>query len=316
MPVDIVNLEWQNHNAIRAYPLTAEATKVDVTGTFALPDDFIIALYLPVHAGLDVTTNNFHISAIQAYTAGFTVVVGYTNSSGDIITVAAAMIARITHTPGQTYMLGGVGDFADCLGRITIGNLDNIDNQPAGLFNFDLAGGRIEPDAIRPMIRYLSSLQVLNGSDLSDKLTGDIVIKAGTNMSITLAASAGEDPILIFNAIEGAGLTQSCDCSDDTAGPINTINGIPPDSDGNFTIATNTCISINPLSHGLQLQDICSQPCCGPTELEVITQTIQQFQTQLNTLNNFVSHLQSVVDQMDLVVLGSRLGDRGCSLAE
>lgn len=316
MPIDIVNLEWQAHNKVRAYPLATDATRTDITGSFVLPDDFIIDIYLPVHAGLDVTTNNFHISIIQAYTAGFTVVIGYTNSSSEIITVASALIARAAHTPGQTYALGGIGDFADCIGRITIGDLDNIDLQPAGVFKFDLAGGRLDPDTIRPMIRYISSLQVLNGNDLSQKLTGDIVIKAGTNMSITLATSPGEDPILIFNAIDGAGLTQDCDCSDAPAGPINTINGIPPDTHGNFTITTNPCISLSPLSHGLQLTDTCSQPCCGPTELQVITQTIEQFQQQLNTLNSFVSHLQSVVDQMDLVVLGSRLGDRGCSLTE
>lgn len=313
MPIDLVNVEWLNSCAQRRYPLSASATAKDVTGTFTLPDDFILELYLPVHAGLDVSIGNFHIRAVQSYAAGFTVVVGYTPTGGDPIIVASAMIARLTHTPGQTYALGGIGDFADCVGRITIGSLDNIDRQPAGLFYFDLAGGLLETDAIRPMIRYISALRIVNGTDISEPIVGDIVLQAGSNMNISVVESLGEDPVLVFDAIEGAGLSSDCVCTDTVSPPIRTINGVAPDSSGNFVLAVNTCLAIESLTNGLQLQDICSQPCCGPAELQVIVQTLTQLQTQLNTLANFVDNLSGVVDQMDLVVLGSRLGDRDCT---
>ena len=63
MPIGIWNLEWLNHNSQRSYPLAEDATKTDITGTFTLPDDFILGLYFPIHAGLDVDVENGSSSA-------------------------------------------------------------------------------------------------------------------------------------------------------------------------------------------------------------------------------------------------------------
>jgi hypothetical protein len=317
MPIDLWNVEWQDANAQRAFPLAADATQIDITGTFQLPTSFILDAYLPVHAGLSVSVGDFHVMTIQSFTAGWTVVIGYTPSgTGTPLTVASAMIARISHKPGNTYALGGIGDFADCIGRITIGHTDDIDNQPQGLFSFDLAAGRLETDAIRPMIRYLSSIQVLNGNDLSNRIYGDVVFQAGTNMDINLIQVADADPILVFNASEGAGLDQTCDCTINTGSPIQTINGIPPDSAGNFNLTSVDCIDFVGITNGLALIDNCSTPCCGSNELDVLLTTLNALQTQMNTLANFVSQLQGSVDLMNTAVLGSRLGDRGCAVTQ
>ena len=215
------------------------------------------------------------------------------------------------------YRLTGIGDFLDATGSITIGRIDGIDDQPAGLFNFDSSGSRLETDVVKPLIRTISSIRVRNGTSLSDHLYGTLILDAGTNMRITAVQSAGEDTRIVFDAIEGEGLNEECVCEDDEdLPPIRTINGIPGTVAGDFTILGNNCLVPVTISNGLRLDDVCSEPCCGCKELETITQQLEQFGRQATTLENFLVDLQARVTQMDQVVLGARLGDRGCVTCE
>ena len=297
------NLEWLNLNAQRAYPLAADATATDQTASFELPPDFIVAMYLPIHSGLSVQPGRFFVKTIGAYASGYNVVIGYAADSGNIA-VATALISKSTFTPNQSYALGGIGDFADTVGRIVIGSLDNIEQQPAGQFEFSLTGGRLETDVVRPMIRGVSSLQAQNGGSLSEKLYGTIVVTAGKNMRITaVPGNDDNDPQLIFDAIEGAGLTSECACAEiANSVPIRTINGIPPTSDGDFSLLGDDCIQLDPIDNGLQLTDDCSKPCCGCTELATVTTTLTQLATQANTLENFLAGLESRISAMSLLL--------------
>jgi hypothetical protein len=311
MPIGFRNLEWLNHNAQRAYPIAADTSRLDITGTFELPNDLIVELVLPVHWGLSVDTSKFFIKQIASYTTGFSLIVGYNAESG-AINVATALVAKNIHTKNQVYNLGGIGDFADSSGLITVGSFAGLDQQPAGLFNFEYAATRLEVDAIRPHLRGVTSLQIQNGSELSKTMTGNIRIVSGTNTRITTTIEPGQDPVITINAISGEGLTEPCICSEDIP-PIRTINGIPPDSEGNFQFTANDCLSIVTGDHSLEFKDECSQPCCGCVELEAITKALEAFGDKATTLENFLVGIESRVSQMDLVVLGSKLGDRGCN---
>lgn len=299
------NLDWLSHNSQRRYPLASDATAEDVTGDFALPDDFIVELYVPVHAGLDVQPGRFFISAIGVYAAGYSVIVGYDDGT-TTYPVASAVIARATHVKNTVYALGGLGDFADTVGRVVIGSLGNIDKQPPGLWNFDLAGGRLETDCIRPILRGISGVRVRNGSSLSEAVSGDLVLEAGTNQRIDVIQEEGEDPVIRFNAIEGAGLNELCGCLDDgDSPPIRTIDGVPPTASGDFTFLGSDCLQIETVDNGLRLVDRCSQPCCGDDELIAITQALEALRVQAATVEQFLNSLESRVAQMDLAVLGS-----------
>lgn len=321
MPDIVWNLEWLNQNSQRSYPFDEEATQQDVTGSFLVPDDFLVSLYFPVHAGFDVQPERFFIRSIAAYAGGYTIALGYDDDSANPPVVASAVVARDTHQENNSYPLVGVTnhavDFADAVGRVTIGRLDSVDQQPAGLYYFDYAGGRLDTDCIRLSLRGVSSLRVVNGNEVSQRLYGDITLVAGANISLTPVLQDNADPILIINAISGAGLTETCVCDteDVTAPPIRTINDIPPDAGGNFSLLGSNCLEISPISHGLRLTDVCSEPCCGCRELEAITRTIEQFGNSATTLTNFVNRLEAVTTQFSNVVLGSRLADGGCVVA-
>ena len=313
MPIGNWNLQWLNHNAQRSYPLTASASKTDITNTITLPDSFIVGLYLPIHSGLSFAPNNFYIKNVVISPTGFNITVGYT-AAGVVADVAAANIARSVHEPNKSYALGGIGDFDDCVGRIVLGVLDDIDQLPAGSYSFDLNGGALETDTIRPMIRAVTRLRVFNNNELSAPIYGDVTLVAGTNMRIS-TATVNNTTEITFNAISGTDLNQDCLCDIAQSGEcIRCINRVCS-PDGNFTFAPDDCISIAPITNGLSFADTCASPCCGCAELDAITQQINRFGDGVTTLQNFVTRLGSEVTQMSLVVLSSKLGDAGCNNA-
>jgi len=313
MPTPTWNIEWLNHNSQRRYPLFDDSSAVDDTGSFEIPNDFLVELDLPVHAGLDVDPARFFIKHIGAYATGFSVVVGYQPEVGDAVDVATALINSDTHAKNTPYQLGGVGDFSDTNGKLVIGRLEEILKQPAGFFTFTLDNGRLTPDTTRPMIRGISSIQIRSGDDVSERMYGDIELQPFDNMQIVPIIVAGQDPIIRFSAVDGEGLAEVCDCEGNVlTAPIRRINGVPPTAAGDFTMLGNDCLVPTPIENGLKLDDICSEPCCGCEELEAITRDLEAFGAKATTLENFLVRLESSVTQMDSVVLSAQLRDKGC----
>lgn len=311
MPIGNWNLQWLNHNSQRSYPLTERATKLDDTGTIRLPDSFIVALYLPIHSGLAFAPNNFFIKSVLIAPTGFNITVGYDNN-GTAVDVAAANIIRSNYQPNRSYALGGLGDFDDCVGRVVLGVLDEVDQLPPGLYSFSRVAGELEPDTIRPMLRAVTRLRVSNNGELSEPIYGDVTLVAGNNVRIT-AVTSGVETDIIFDAIANTNLNEECYCEVPEIGDcIRCINGVCS-TDGNFILAPDDCIQITPMSNGLKLADTCAQPCCGCTELDAIVNQINRFGDGVTTLQNFITRLGSEVTQMSLVVLGSQLGDSGCT---
>ena len=314
MPIGNWNLQWLNHNAQRSYPLTARATKKsnDVGGTFTIPDSFIVALYFPLNSNTTFTPSGFFISSILVSGAGFNIVIGYTDGQTTQTKVAAANIARANYVPNTAYSLAGVNDFYDSIGYVVLGTLDEIDQQPVGLYNFDIEDAEIESDAIRPMLRAVSSLRVLNNSEFSDRIYGDVTLVAGANIRIVTSVSGGATYITI-DAISGEGLSQTCLCDIVNTGPcITSINGVTT-TDGNFVLSPNTCTALTEIQNGLKIEDTCAKPCCGCSELDALRDQVNRFGDGITTLQNFVTRLGSEVTQMSLVIMGSRLSTSSCS---
>lgn len=313
MPIGNWNLQWLNHNSQRSYPLTERASKVDTTGTIRLPDSFIVALYIPVHATLNIQLDQFYLKTLLISPIGYVIGIGYSASGAETL-VATVSVTKATHRPNMAYAVAGVDDFSDTIGQIVIGNLDEINQLPAGLYEFNFNAGEIESDAIRPMLRGITALRVINGLENSPPLYGDIELVAGTNMRIDYAINIiTGNPKITFNAIDNTNLNKVCDCDINKSGEcIRCINGLCS-SDGSYTIGGSDCITVSTSTTGIQLADICATPCCGCTELDALKTQIDRFSDGVTTMQNFVTRLGSEVTQMSLVVLGSRLGDAGCS---
>ena len=318
MPVGNWNLEFLNHNSQRRYPLADTANGTDTSGSFTIPEDFIVELDLPIHAGLDVASGRFFIKRIDAYSIGYAVIVGYAPTDGDPIDAATALIPRQTFATGTknvVFSLGGVSNFADTVGKIVIGSLTGIDLQPAGSWFFEFTAGQLDPDAIRPIITGVSSIKLINGSQESAKFYGDVELVAGTNCQLVPVLVGGDLAKIRINFIQGEGSIEDCTCYGDAAltTPIKTINGVPPTTSGGFSFAGTTCLQIEPITNGIKFVDTCASPCCGATELERITQDLERLAQQATNIEGFLSRLQISVQTMDMVVLGSRLNDKSCA---
>lgn len=250
MAIDPRNLEWLNHNASRNYPLTAGSTRKDLTGTFEIPDDFLVGLYLTVPAGTAIDPGGFHIYKIGAFASGYSVTIGYNGEP-----VASALIAEASHVKGYYYTLGGLGNYTETTGHVVIWDLGNISKQPAGQFEFDNDGALLEVDCIRPDIRGVTSVAIQNGSVVSEPFYGHIVFQAGANVRI-IPTEVDGNTVFTIDAIEGEGLIEECDClGDDAATPIYTINGIQPTPDGDFRILGGDCLDVEGVTNGIKLKE-------------------------------------------------------------
>lgn len=310
MPVNVWSLEWLNHNSQRAYPITQSSSRTDVTSSFTIPNDFLVNLDLPVRYGLDITTDRFFIKHIGAYGNGYLITVGYQPTVGNAVDVATAIINKANHTVNTPYALGGVGDFADSVGKLVIGNLDDIDQQPAGFYTFALATANLEVDCIRPMIRGVTSITLINGAAQSDPLYGDIELEAGRDIQLVPITSLGDNPKIRINVVSGAGVDESCVCdeTDVVAEPITKINGVAPAPNGNFTLVAGDCLAFEAIDNGLRVTNTCSKPCCGCAELERITQDLQRVQQEAATIRDFATRLATQAEIINTTVLGSRTG--------
>lgn len=310
MPIGNWNLQWLNHNSQRSYPLTEWATKKDTTGSIKIPDSFILGLYFPVSAGTAVDTKNFFISKLTISTTGFVIVLAYTDGS-TVTNIAAATIAKSVHTANQSYAVGGIGNFDDCVGQIVIGNLDEIAALPPATYSFNYEDSALETDAIRPMLRAVTRMRVYNNNEYSDYIYGDVTLVAGANIKIDVA-TAGDATEITINAISDLNLNQECACAVQQVGAcIRCINGVCTE-DGNFNIANDACVSIDEIPGGLSFSDTCATPCCGCAELDAVTSQINRFGDGVASLQNFVTRLNAEVAQMSFVVLANKIGT-GCS---
>ena len=313
MPLSQWNLEFLNHNAQRSYPITADSTGTDITGSFNIPDDFLVVLDIPVAFVDNIESGRFFIRQIGVFSSGMQLIFSY-DLSASVFDVGTALIPATTSTRNSVFSVGGISPYEDVVGKVVIGKLDTIQQQSAGLFNFTLDDARLEPQTIRPMIRGLSSLSIENADGLeSEKFYGDIELVAGTNVQISTAKVDNVTQITI-SAISGEGTIAECICEGAAAHTpcIKTINGIGPTSTGNFNLVGDTCIKIESSENGVNIRDTCRTPCCGCEELEKITEELTTFANDRDDLMDCVDQLKNRVDQFNNSILGSRLGDRKC----
>jgi len=315
MPASNVwGLEWLNSNSVRSYPLAVDATKLDQSETFKIPDSFILSLYLPVNSSVNLEVENLYVQSLTIFSTGLTLTIGYNDGTEAPPEVASASMSFSDHYEYRSYPLIGTGEFDESRGKVVFGKLEDLQALSAGYFIFDYAGGKLDTDCVRPNIRGVSGLRLVNSNDISEKITGIVEFVAGTNMQISVVQTVGQTTQIRFDAISGEGLSKDCVCTgDNVAAPcIRTINGVGPTEAGDFTITTEQGFTITPQSNSLKFQDISSKPCCGCNELEAVTRDLTKFGDSALTLQNYLNRLEGSVNRMNLTVLGSRLGDAPC----
>lgn len=303
MAQGIIHVGWLNQNAGRAYPLSEEASRKDITDSYALPDDFLVDMILPVNAALDYDPSSFYLSKLTVFGVGVTAEFSYWTGS------TASLVGRVTvdvdsFVENKTYYLNGQDDFEGVVGKVIVGRIDTL-FEHAGVFEFALADGRIESSVIVPDIRGVTGMRVLDGDDIGELFQGDIAFEPGANMRFTVADFGGVT-VLQISAISGEGTIADCECQGAVAlaGPVRALNGVPPDSLGNINLLGDDCLKITPQAsdNQVQIMDVCSKPCCGCPELETLVEDQKRVRDKVQTLVNLASRLESGIAVLDTVV--------------
>jgi hypothetical protein len=289
-----VNMEWLSQNALRAYPLDDTATQKDTTAAFLLPKSLLLDLVFVVDQSLNLVPSGFHLSNVSVFATGVTLSFAYTDQSVTADLVATLNVSTASHQNGNSYYLYGQGDFAGMIGKATLGDLTTTLGF-GGSYDFDIVGGRLLSRCFLPDIRGVTSLSITDGAVTSGPYYDDVIFQAGTNMRLSIQVVNGVNAIR-FDALDNTDLNETCGCTTDTQlpAPITSINGIAPALDGSYTLVPKNCIDItdgiSPSS--LSIDDICSKPCCGEPELQVI-------QTDLDALSLDIRGIQHFQDLLN-----------------
>ena len=306
----IVDVGWLNRNSQRAYPFVDDASMLDMSGTAKIPDDFIVDMTWSVPVGMGPDPALFYLHSIAVFSTGVLINFGYNGGAYAGVIVATVTISNIGFERYNSYRVVGVGDFGASNGAITISSLTTIQNTMTGAFEFD---PEATPLVARVLVPTLSGLERIIVKDASGNIkgtfTGTVVFKSGRNIFLDVSQSllTGDFNITI-NCTGDATFLQNCVCSTNSslADPIRTINGIPADTNGNFAFTGSSCLTITSGANGLNFNDVCSEPCCGCSELEVITTDLAMVQTRVATLEQLAANLNTAIGVLNNVILVSK----------
>jgi hypothetical protein len=105
----------------------------------------------------------------------------------------------------------------------------------------------LDERAVYKMPRRLLSVAVRNGGVTTVKRAGSLVFVNGYNTALSAADTVVNnfraDTSVTFTAVAGSGLGRYTNCTESTGSkPITKLNGVGPDSFGNFLLASNDCL--------------------------------------------------------------------------
>lgn len=287
---NIDNLDFLNLNTLRSYPIKDGCSGISSDASFTIPNDFIVDFQL---AATYDPSKRFYISEVS----NFETTIAIEISDDDDVVVGLVTIDTTTHARYKEYYLAATEDYVGATGVMTVGALDGIQEQPNGNFSFVLAATEFETRTIIPSIKGVNRMIFNNADGSSFALTGDIVLIARTNLRFT---DLGDNQVAI-DAGENLGLNILCT---DVLPCIQTVNGIGPDEDGNFTLDFSDCANLTPIpaNTGLLLQDICCKPCTGCSDIEELTNRLTVTESQLIEIKDYYQSLFTLFENFKTTV--------------
>ena len=284
----ILQQEWLNQNAGRAYPFEENMARIpkDANGnlipTARLPNYVIVDLIFTMP---DVGSERLYLSQLAAVGNLLTMVLSRVS---DGQTVAAVTVDRLTHVANTSYAVAGINAWFDARGWITIGDLRNLDRDLAeGLYNYESSQTLFEARTVRPALRGVRSLRTVNLNNVSDYLYGHVALLAGDNIRLEYDESVNG---IWINAEPNAGYKEACDCESAVqTNLVRTINGIPLQDV--VLVGDGECVEVKTSGNKIIISDKCSEPCCGCPELDFLTETLKIVETSLNRIEEYANSL-------------------------
>lgn len=292
----VENLEYENLNSLRNYPIREGINPTDITSTFSIPNNFILDFQL---AATSDVTKNFFISQILNEPTSIVLQI----SDNSSVVVGSFTIPISGFTDNSDYTLQTVpGAYAFANGKITIGTIISITNQPTGIYSFVIGATQFEPRTIILAISGINQITFSDPKGTQQTLSGNVNIVARNNLRYSYNNSTN---YLILDAGDGLGLNIAC-----TSAPcIQKINGVTPDPDtGNISFIGVGCSGItSTVVNTLQINDTCCTPCSGCDDLAELTNRLNTLESRYLDLKQQYGYLNS-----ELGVYLSTVNSAGC----
>jgi hypothetical protein len=289
--------EYLAANAGRSYPISEFAGRRDISGSVALPDDLLADARvnaLPVYA----SAGTFFVSRVELTASLAAVSLSFAPADPD---APARLIAVVSIDPrtarfGDFAAFRGEGEDASVTGTLTFGDLGSALAALSGQWEFAVDQTPLEPDAVsvgQPSVRFV---ELYNGGSLVGVFPDALRLVAGRNVSFTRI----DETTVRMDAQDGLNVPAADECAGavEAAPPIRTINGIPPDANGNFNLLGDECIVISPDAASVKISDACSKSCCGCDELQQLVEAQRQTETQVRAMQAQIDFVNGQVQAM------------------
>lgn len=326
-------LEWCDANMHNKYPIADDASTMSTTGIY-LPSSFLVDIQLLLPGASDEdAANRLYISAIERYGDTLDVFISYhtdADSDDEVCAVADHIPLSIRNTASidsrtfeirPTRLTGAT--IPSVSGRLIVGSC--IDMLWVGRLEFDYEATRLLSLRVYVVGTALDYIKVKDSLGVEHVISDNFVLEAGDGIDIKVEyGSASDDgdesdvsslPVIVVSKASASDTVSANPGADgDIASvdelisivrqvlgdPICKINGIPPDSSGNFTLQAGTCVNISDSGSRLLISNPCSQPCCTEgtvsdvrASLDVLAEAQTRLLTYYTTMSNNVNAMQA-----------------------
>lgn len=318
-------LDWCDQNMHTSYPIVGSATAKSTTGVY-LPQSLVVDFQLVIPRLDDAdATSRFYIESVFTQSSNCYIQIGYKSAKEGAFTCAV--------TDPFSLELRNTADLEERTINLSP-NLSSIPDTYKGLktlTGYIIIGSCIDVDALLPLnfeysatallnLRVYQQLDGINSITVIDKdgnstvCTNDITLEAGDGLDFETVESTDEDGQPCFTITIKQADTEELTTLEDVFNTVEAykgtairrINGIGPDSEGNFSITTGDCLTLETAGNGLTLSNPCSKPCCDETSISDVQsalQSIEQAQTRLETeYQNIATNINSMQYRLALLI--------------
>jgi len=312
----------------RSYPLTDASGGLDSTGQFRLPTSLVTDIYLCAPDLPFLNYSKFYISRVTIRQFNIDIEISYDDPS---LTTPLGVFQQIkTSAPLQECYLftpysagaptGILAPLYFMTGQVCIGDAREA-ARSIGSWEFtqdtDQESTWITPTRIGRGVLSVQHIMI------NDRVyTGSVRLREGQNVRLdtdTEIISGVPHTVITVNASFQAGspdINLASDADVLTAltnlfgVPVQTINGLQPDVNRNFQIEGADCITIAPLTTGIEISNPCATPCCDENDnVDDLQQSIANLNLRYAQLHSFFEALSKSINatQQKLLVLGAEV---------
>jgi hypothetical protein len=299
--------EFLDKNLHRQFPLGDDMTGRDLTDSFTLPSSFLVDLALCAPPGTD--TEAFYIKSVVIRRYSADIEIGY-DGDGEELTVGKFTKIPRDQELNSSYQFEPAVQpdaddqiFAIMNGVAIVGSTDALFDTPGSWF-FGL-----DTTAILST-RVTSGVAAINSILIDTQIfTGNIALQEGTGVTLTPSYDTTHGRTVIkISADLGALDDLAIPLTSDAAilanlaliygVPLTSINGVTPDTAGNFTLQGLDCTEVNDLTSGVSISNPCSLPCCDKSALDTAYDAINSLNLKYSRLEAYYQSIGRNINEL------------------